>query len=156
MGGTVLYLATSLDGFIAGENDDISWLFEYSEVDYGYDEFFPGIGAIVHGRRAHDQEILHGWENAHPVPTFVLSHRGPERRPERPDVVFTDADFTEVLREVRQLTGKNVWIEGGANVAQQFLSRRLIDDIVVTLALVILGAGIRLFGDAGNGFRSRW
>jgi dihydrofolate reductase len=146
MNKTVLYIAMSLDGFVAGKNDDISWLFRYNDVDYGYNEFFSGIGAIIQGRRAHEIEIQHGWENAHPVPTFVLSHHLPESKPQREDVIFTAEDIEEVLKKAKRLTSKNVWIEGGANVAQQFLDRRLIDEIVLSVVPVILGDGIRLFG----------
>jgi dihydrofolate reductase len=143
---TVLYIAMSLDGFVAGKNDDISWLFRYNDVDYGYDEFFSGIGAIVQGRRAYEIEREHGWENAHPVPTFVLSHHSPERKPQRDDVIFTAEDIEEVLKKAKRLTSKNVWIEGGADVAQQFLDRRLLDEIVLSIVPVILGDGVRLFG----------
>ncbi|HEY4697567.1 MAG TPA: dihydrofolate reductase family protein [Gallionella sp.] len=146
MNKTILYIATSLDGLVAGKNDDISWLFRYNDVDYGYNQFFSKIGAIIQGRRAYDIEEQHGWENAHPVPTFVLSHDPPDRRPQREDIVFTAEDIAEVLKKAKQLTSKDVWIEGGANVAQQFLKRGLLDEIVLSVVPVILGDGIRLFG----------
>ncbi|MBI4379325.1 MAG: dihydrofolate reductase [Nitrospinae bacterium] len=146
MNRAVLYIAISLDGFVAGPNDDISWLFRYNDVDYGYNEFFSGIGAIIQGRRAYEVEVKHGWENAHPLPTFVLSHHLPERKPQRGNVVFIDEDISKVLKKAKQLTSKDVWIEGGANVAQQFLDRELIDEIVLSIVPVILGDGIKLFG----------
>src|SRR5919106_1506256 len=103
---TILYIATSLDGFVARKNDDISWLFPYNDVDYGYDEFFSHIGAIIQGRRTYDIEVQHGWEKAHPVPTFVLSHDIPEKTPKRSDVVFTHEDIAEVLKKAKKLTDK--------------------------------------------------
>ena len=135
---TILYIATSLDGFVAGKNDDISWLFPYNDVDYGFDVFFSHIGAIIQGRRSYEVEAQHGWETPHPVPTFVLSHAIPEKAPKRSDVVFTNEDIAEVLMKAKKLTDKHIWIEGGANVAQQFLRRE-------SLVPVILGDGIRLF-----------
>lgn len=145
MGKTILYIATSLDGYIARKDDDISWLFPYNDVDYGYNEFFAAVGAVIKGRRTYDIEVKSGWENAHPVPTFVLSTHEPEQKTKRADVVFTHDDISEVLKKARQLTDKNIWIEGGANVAQQFLRQGLIDEIVLSLVPVILGDGIRLF-----------
>ena len=143
---TILYIATSLDGFVAGKNDDISWLFSYNDVDYGFDEFFSHIGAIIQGRRSYDVEMQHGWETPHPVPTYVLSHNNiPEKAPKRSDVVFTNEDIAEVLMKAKKLTDKHIWIEGGANVAQQFLRRELIDEIILSLVPVILGDGVRLF-----------
>lgn len=146
MNNAILYIAISLDGFVAGANDDISWLFRYNDVDYGFDAFFSGIGAIIQGRRAYEVEVKNGWETPAPVPTFVLSHHLPERKPQRGNVVFTDEDISEVLKRAKQRTSKDVWIEGGANVAQQFLDRDLIDEIVLSIVPVILGDGIRLFG----------
>jgi dihydrofolate reductase len=146
MGKTILYIATSLDGFVAGQNDDISWLNRYNDVDYGFNEFFSTIGVIIQGRRAYDIETQHGWETPHPVPTFVLSHGLPECKPQRAEVVFTAEDIEEVLKKANRLTSKNIWIEGGANLAQQFLRRGLVDEIVLSIAPVILGDGIRLFG----------
>jgi dihydrofolate reductase len=148
MSKTILYIAVSLDGFVAGRDDDISWLFRYNDVEYGYNEFFSSIGAIIQGRRAYDIEIQHGWEKAHPLPTFVLSRHLPKRKPQRADVVFTAEDIAAVLKKAKQLTQKDVWIEGGANVAQQFLDRGLIDRIVLSVVPVILGDGIPLFGKA--------
>jgi dihydrofolate reductase len=143
---SILYIATSLDGFVAGKNDDISWLFPYNDVDYGFDEFFSHIGAIIQGRRSYDLEMQHGWETPHPVPTFVLSHNNiTEKAPKRSDVVFTNEDIAEVLMKAKKFTDKHIWIEGGANVAQQFLRRELIDEIVLSLVPVILGDGVRLF-----------
>ena len=144
---TILYVATSLDGFVAGKNDDISWLFPYNDVDYGFDEFFSHIGAIIQGRRSYEVEAQHGWETPHPVPTFVLSHNNiTEKASKRSDVVvFTNEDITEVLMKAKKLTDKHIWIEGGANVAQQFLRRELIDEIILSLVPVILGDGVRLF-----------
>jgi dihydrofolate reductase len=142
---TILYIATSLDGFVTGKNDDISWLLPYNDVDYGFDEYFSHIGAIIQGRRSYDVEMQHGWETPHPVPTFVLSHNIPEKAPKRSEVVFTNEDIAEVLMKAKKLTDKHIWIEGGANVAQQFLRRELIDEIVLSLVPVILGDGVRLF-----------
>jgi hypothetical protein len=62
-------------------------------------------------------------ENVHPVPTFVLSHSEPKRKPKRPGVVFTDGDTAAILERAKSVTDKAIWIEGGANVAQQFLKR---------------------------------
>jgi dihydrofolate reductase len=147
MNSAVLYIAISLDGFVAGPNDDISWLLRYNDVDYGFNEFFTGIGAIIQGRRAYEVEVKNGWETPTPVPTFVLSHHLPEGKPQRGNFVFTDEDISELLKKAKKLTSKDVWIEGGANVAQQFLARDLIDEIVLSIVPVVLGDGIRLFGN---------
>jgi dihydrofolate reductase len=125
----------------------LDFFYSFNDVDYGFNEFFSGIGAIIQGRRAYEVEVKHGWKTPTPVPTFVLSHYLPERKQQRGNVVVTDEDISEVLKKAKQLTSKDVWIEGGANVAQQFLDRDLIDEIVLSIAPVVLGDGIRLFGN---------
>lgn len=142
----ILYIATSLDGYIAGKNDDLSWLEPYQNVDYGFESFFSKIGAIIQGRRTYDIEIKSGWAHAHPVPRFVLSKAVPGATPAGPDVVFTHDDIASVLKAAKeQAGGKDVWIEGGAVVAQQFINQRLVDEIILWLVPVFLGEGIRLF-----------
>jgi dihydrofolate reductase len=146
MSKTILYIASSLDGYIAGKNDDLSWLDPYQTVDYAFDAFFSTIGSIIEGRRTYDIEIRNGWEPPHPVPLFVLTRSAPQKKPARPEVVFTHDDIAVVLAAAQEKSGpKDVWIEGGAEVAQQFLDRSLIDLIMLTLVPVFLGQGIRLF-----------
>jgi dihydrofolate reductase len=144
MGRAVLYIAMSLDGYVAGRDDDISWLLPYNDVDYGFDAFFAGIGAIIQGRRAHDIETQHGWNALHARPTFVLTRRPPPASTGG-EFFYTAGDVGEVLQRAKQLSEKDIWIEGGANVAQQYLRRRLVDDMVVTIAPTLLGEGIPLF-----------
>ncbi len=143
---TILYIASSLDGYIAGKDGDLSWLAPYEDVDYGYEAFFSTIGAIIEGRKTYDIEIKYGWERAHPVPLFILSKDVLARKPARADVVFTHDDIAGVLAAAREKAGsKDVWIEGGANVAQQFINRGLVDELMLTLVPVFLGEGTRLF-----------
>lgn len=146
MSKVVLYIAMSLDGFIAGRNDDITWLYRFNDVDYGFREFFSGIGAMIQGRRAYEIEVQNGWATPHPVPTFVLAHHFQERKPQREEVIFTAESIEAVLTRAKRLTTKDIWIEGGANVAQQFLNKRLIDELALFVVPMILGDGIRLFG----------
>ena len=146
MPGTVLYIASSLDGYIAGKDDDLSWLDAYQSVDYDYDAFFSTIGAIIEGRRTYDIEVRNGWQHARPVPLFVLSRTVPAGTPARPDTVFTHDDIATVRAAAHEKAGsRDVWLIGGADVAQQFITRGLVDRIILTLVPVFLGEGIRLF-----------
>ena len=82
---------------------------------------------MIQGRRAYEIEVQNGWATPHPVPTFVLAHQFQARKPQREDVIFTAESIEGVLTEAKHLTTKDIWIEGGANVAQQFLAQGLID-----------------------------
>ncbi len=143
MSKAILYIASSLDGYIAGPDDDLSWLSPYQGIEYGYEEFLAKIGAVIKGRKTYDIEVKNGWENAYSVPQFVLSKDTPE--PSGSGVTFTHEDIAKVLQMAKQMTDKDIWIEGGANVAQQFINRGLVDEIILTVVPVILGDGIRLF-----------
>lgn len=145
MGKVILYIATSLDGYIAGKDDDISWLDSYNDVEYGYQRFYTTIGAIIQGRRTYDIEVANGWENSHSIPKIILSHSIAEQKPARPDITFINGDISEALQKAKQATDKNIWILGGADVAQQFINRELVDEIVLTIVPVLLREGIRLF-----------
>jgi dihydrofolate reductase len=127
----VLYIAISLDGFVARKNDDLSWLDKFNNVDYGFDKFFSTVGAIIQGKRTYEIEVKNGWENVHPVPTFVMSNHPPEREPQRKDVVFTSEPIEVVLQKARNITNKNIWIEGGAAIAQQFIDKGLARHIYI-------------------------
>ena len=130
MGKTILYIAMSLDGYIAGPNEDLQWLNELDDYaadpadaanPYAWDNFFGGIGAIIMGRATYDFEVRHGYDSAHPIPKFVLTHR-PPTPPLKPDVTFTAEPIATVLERAKSVTTKNIWVEGGGNVAEQFLN----------------------------------
>ena len=143
---TILYIASSLDGYIAGKDDDLSWLEPYQDVDYDFQGFYKNIGAIVVGRKTYDIEVKNGWDRVHQAPRIVLSKRVPVAGSTPPDVAFMHDDLSAVLIAARKRAGrKDVWLEGGADVAQQFISQGRVDEIILTLAPVLLGDGIRLF-----------
>jgi dihydrofolate reductase len=143
----VLYIAASVDGYIAGPDDDISWLKPFEDVDYGYDAFIGSVGAVVLGRRTYDLAIGAGWGWPYPVPGYVLTSRPPADRPERADITFTDRDLTGLVAEARQRIAddKDLWVVGGAAVVRDFLAAGLIDQVRLFVIPVMLGQGTRLF-----------
>jgi dihydrofolate reductase len=147
MSQVVLYIATSLDGYIAGEDDDISWLKPFEGVDYGYDAFIDSIGAVILGRRTYDLTTGAGWGWPYPVPGYVLTSRPPADQPEGADIAFTDRPLPELVAEARQRIAddKDIWVVGGAGVVRDFLAAGLIDQVRVFVIPVMLGNGIRLF-----------
>lgn len=150
MGKTILYIAMTLDGFIAGENDDLSFL-EHSvgspESNHGkirsFESFFDTIGALIVGRNTYDWEKTHAGGDVHPIPKFVLTHQ-----PQATDgkTEFTNEALPVILAKAKAAAGdKDVWIEGGARVAQQYLEAGLIDILDLYVFPYILGKGVRLF-----------
>lgn len=158
MGKTILYIAVSLDGYIAGPNEDLSWLNPKNDINstppdepkdsnpYEFDAFFKNVGAIIIGRDTYDLEMRMGWGSAHNVPKFIVTSRPPHPDAKSDDFFLND-DIEMVLKKAKESTDKTVWVEGGGKLAQEFIKRDLLDEAIIFIAPVLLGKGIPLFGD---------
>lgn len=142
-----VFIACSLDGFIAGPNDDLSWLPPPSDDpadDHGYTPFMAEVGALLMGRRTFD--VVRGFGGAWPYgerPVLVAT-----RRPlgEAPAVVRAVEGGIDALLDAALAAagGKDVYVDGG-DVIRQALDAGRIDEMVVTVVPVVLGAGHPLF-----------
>jgi dihydrofolate reductase len=148
----VLYIAASVDGYIAGPDDDISWLQPFEDVDYGYDAFIESVGAVVLGRRTYDVAVESGWGWPYPVPGYVLTGRPPADPPEGAEITFTDRPLPELVAEAaaRLPDDQDIWVVGGAAVVRDFLAAGLVDQLRLFVIPVLLGQGTRLFEPVGR------
>jgi len=141
----VVYIAMSLDGYIADTNGDVHWLDAFEKDDYGYDEFLESIGSILVGRVTYEQIQSFGQWPYKKIPTLVWS--GGDIG-DLPDGAIGWSENTEDtvswLRE--QAAGKDVWILGGQQTISALLQAGTIDQLDIFVIPVILGGGIRLFG----------
>lgn len=149
---TVYYTATTLDGYLADEQDSLDWLF-VQDIDrdgpMNYDEFIERVGAIVMGRTTYNWVREHGessgetWPYA--MPTFVVTHAERHGIADA-DIRFVQGDVTPIHSAlVEAAAGKDVWVVGGGDLAAQFAEAGLLDEIMVSIAPVTLGAGRPLF-----------
>jgi dihydrofolate reductase len=155
--GSVLWHVTmSLDGFIAGPHDAMDWVFDYTEPSEAVDEVIRSTGALLVGRRSYyvgrrEEQIAAASEpygGAWTGPQFVLTHEPPEPADD-PSVTFVSGDMAELVeRALEAAEGKNVVVIG-ATVARIAMDAGLVDEIVVHLAPVLLGDGVRLFERSG-------
>ncbi|GAB3044476.1 dihydrofolate reductase family protein [Parafrigoribacterium mesophilum] len=143
---TQYYVASTIDGFIADENDRLDWLlqFGFDAFRESYDGFLAEVGALVMGATTYEfilrQDPEH-WDYAD-RPTWVLTHRDLSRIPGGNITFTSEADIADLHRKlVDGADGKNVWIVGGGNVAAQFANLGLIDELVVTIMPIVLGSG---------------
>lgn len=154
----ILDMAMSLDGFIAGPNDEDGGLHDYFFSPSGataevIEEGFKRTGAIVMGRRAYD--IGAGQDgfadNPYQVPHFVLTHDVPEKVGKGAEAFnFVTDGIESALTQTRAAAGdRDVVVGGGANIAQQILKACLVDELQIHLVPVLLGRGIRLFEHIG-------
>jgi dihydrofolate reductase len=151
---TIYYTATSLDGFIATEDDSLEWLFPLGDVnDTSYPRFIDTVGALAMGTATYEWMTRHALEvkdqmgSAWPYsqPSWVFTHRELPRI-EGADIRFTQGPVHGVHAEmVKAACGKNVWVVGGGDLAGQFSDAGLLDEAIIQLASVTLGRGKPLF-----------
>ena len=165
---TIVAQTMSLDGFIAAADDDVwpvfGWYtagdtdlpipgvprtFKVSKASAALiRQEWDAIGAIVTGRR--DFDVSEAWGGVPPlgVPIFIVTHHPPEEwdKPDSPFTFVTDGVESAVAQAKQAANGKNVSI-GGSQIIQQALRAGLVDEIAIELAPILLGSGIRLFGD---------
>lgn len=148
---TIYYTATTLDGFLADPDDSLDWLFRQKQDAGGpfdYDVFIRDVGALAMGATTYEWVRTHLADSGEPwpyrQPTWVFTHRDLPATPDA-DVRFTQAPIPEVHAEMTQAAdGRNVWIVGGGGLAADFARAGLLDEIVVSIAPVTLGAGRQL------------
>lgn len=151
---TQYYTASSLDGFLATEDDSLDWLFPLGDPDdNGYAEFIEGVGALAMGAStykwmmAHSAEVIAEVGSAWPYtqPAWVFTH-GNLPVIEGADVRFVQGDVRAVHERMTAAAGtKNVWIVGGGDLAGQFHDAGLLDEIIVSVGSATLGRGKPLF-----------
>ncbi len=142
-----LYIAISLDGYVADKNGGIAWLNENNTgEDVGsYPEFIKSIDTVILGHSTYHQIVNELSPNEWPykgLKTYVLTHKKLESTDE---IIFTSEDIKSLAENIKAKEGKDIWICGGANIAQQFYDKNLIDAYTLSIMPVILGDGIKLF-----------
>jgi dihydrofolate reductase len=144
-----LFIAMSLDGYIAKPNDDLSFLklVEKEGEDYGYAEFTSKIDTIIIGRKTYDyvvNEIGTSHYDNGQRDVYVIT------RTERAQIgrtIFYTGNVTELVDRLKSEKGKNIYCDGGAEVINELLIHDLIDEFKISVIPILLGNGTRLFKD---------
>lgn len=145
----VLFIAMSLDGYIADKHGNVDWLNGQSENEENMDTYSIFIKDV--------DTVVMGWNTYHQIVTelspsewvyddmtsYVITHR---ESASTDKIVFTKKSTCDMVNELKQKQGKNIWICGGANIIQQLINADLIDEYYISVIPTILGSGIRLFG----------
>lgn len=141
----VLYIATSLDGYIARSDGSIDWLptADSDTDDYGYNEFYASIDALVMGASTYEQVLTFGDWVYPGKQSYVLTHRSLSS--DRADVTFVQNGVGATVDHIVQHGYQRVWIVGGGKVASAFMQERLITEFIITVFPLLLGSGISLY-----------
>ena len=149
---TYVYIAQSLDGFIAKKGGDITWLEEFPNPDgsdFGFSDFMKKIDALLMGRNTYEKVLTFGfWPYEKPV--YVVSNTikvVPENLEGK--VFIVRGEIIEILESLESKGLKSIYVDGG-KLIQSFLSEDLIDTMIITTMPVIFGEGLPLFASIGR------
>jgi dihydrofolate reductase len=152
MAKLIWHITMSLDGFIAGPGDAMDWVFEHLGPNATATEIMETTGAIVVGRRTYeveDRERGGFYGGAWKGPFFVLTHEPPDAVPDWMTGTFVSDGVADAVARAKAAAGERNVVVFGASIARQCIEDGLLDEIVIHLAPVLLGDGVRLFGGPG-------
>lgn len=140
----ILYIASSLDGYIAAPGDDLSFLdnLDHGSDDYGYADFMKGVDTMIMGRKTFDWVVKEVGKYPHEEKTYVLSSQNKESND---NVIFYSDGIEKLMKEIHSEEGGNIFCVGGSKVIQEFLELKCLDEIILSIAPVLLGSGTPLF-----------
>jgi len=146
MSKVVLYIAASLDGYIAGKDGDISWLAPYETEDYGYADFLKTVGAIIMGSKTYETALAFPDWRYQEKKTYVATGRKLEKKAGG-NIQFYSGDLKQLVAEAKAASEGNIWLVGGGQLIASFLKENLLDELILFTLPVVLGQGVPLFGD---------
>lgn len=140
----ILYLAQSLDGFIAEEDGSTAWLaaLNSAEADNAYQEFYRGVDTVVMGRKTYQQSLQRAGTYPYQEKQGYVFSKTLHDTDDRTTVVA--GNVSEFIRQLKSEPGQNIWLVGGADIFTELLKAQLVDELILTIAPVLLGDGVSL------------
>lgn len=144
----ILYIAVSLDGYVADSQSSVNWMKgdgSDPNASGSYTEFYSGIDTVILGWNTYHQIVTELSPKHWPYErcqSYVLTHRELE---DQENIHFEKQNLEKLIKELKSQHGKNIWICGGASIVQQLIKLHLIDRFCISVIPTILGNGIRLF-----------
>ncbi|MEG4285455.1 dihydrofolate reductase family protein [Microcoleus sp. A006_D1] len=138
----VLFIASSLDGYIARSNGEIDWL--YTDQNYGYTKFLDSIDTVLMGRKTYEQVLTFGEYPYQEKKSYVFTKNLNFAATSDVEVVTQLESF---VNDLRLIEGKNIWLVGGSLLIRDFLNKNLVNELILSVHPLILGEGIPLFAN---------
>ncbi len=147
----ILYIAMSLDGFIATKDNSIDFLslVEKAGEDYGYNDFVQLVDTVIVGRKTYDKVIEMGYEYPHADKKIFIVTRN--AKPSKENIQYYSGDLTQLVNELKKQPGKHIYCDGGSEIANELMKNELIDEFIISIIPTLLGNGIKLFKDGRPG-----
>jgi dihydrofolate reductase len=147
----VLYISMSLDGYIAKRGDDLSFLsiVEQAGQDYGYSDFLKTVDTVIIGRKSYDKVLSMGFVYPHTDKKVYIITR--TERPDNGPFNYYGGSLKALITELKSKHGKNIYCDGGAEIANALLKDNLIDEFIISVIPVMLGDGVSLFNNGRPG-----
>ena len=141
----VVFIAMSLDGYIAKTDGDISFLslVEKEGEDYGYADFLKTVDTVLIGRKTYDHVFEMGFDDPHPDKNVYIISRS--EKSENGSPKYFKGSLRGLVGELKASKGKNIFCDGGAEVINALSNKNLIDEFIISIIPVMLGDGIPLF-----------
>jgi dihydrofolate reductase len=137
-----LFIASSLDCYIAREDGGIDWL--YTDADYGYEKFYDSVDTIIMGRKSYEQSLTFDVYPYKGKKVYVFTRKKVRRNNNEQDCEYIDTNIQDFVTNLTQLIGKDIWLLGGGEIVSVLLNAGLVDEIILSIHPIILGTGIPL------------
>lgn len=142
----ILYIAMSIDGYIAKPNDDLAFLsiVEKDGEDYGYNDFVSSVDTVIIGRKTYDW-VSKQFEFPHAdKETYVITRTA---KPSNGNISFYTGDIADLVSSLKRKNGNTIFCDGGAEIVNMLLQKMLFDELIISLIPVLVGKGTKLFSD---------
>lgn len=140
----ILYIATSVDGFIARKDGDVDWL--VPDTTYDFKEFDATIDTVIMGYKTYEKSLTFGEDVFKGKKYYVYTKNHLDKSD--PRVEFTDEDISVFIDKLKALPGKDIWLMGGGGLTSAFLQAGAVDELMLFIFPRILASGIPLFTEA--------
>lgn len=143
----ILYIAMSIDGYIAKDDDNIDFLstVEWPDEDYGYAAFQKEVDTLIWGRKTYDKVLSFGIEFPHKDKRCIVLSNNLKGKDE--NVEFYGGNLNDLIAQLKSEEGKDIYCDGGGEVVFELLKHDLIDKMIISVIPHLVGKGVRLFKD---------
>jgi dihydrofolate reductase len=148
----IIYIASSVDGFIAGPGDNLDFLsiVHKEGEDYGYHAFISSVDTVIMGRRTYDW-VTARVEFPHATKETYIFTRTP--KPSQGNITFYSGDPVVLVSELKTRSGQHIFCDGGSAIIHLLLKAQLIDELIVSVVPILLGEGTPLFKEGLPGHK---